>query len=54
LEDIDISDNKITALPDSICKLVNLTTLMAYMNQLSKLPDDVGDWIALEHANFFK
>jgi hypothetical protein len=54
LKDIDISENKITALPDSICKLVNLTTLMAYMNQLSRLPDDVGNWITLENANFFK
>jgi Leucine-rich repeat (LRR) protein len=43
LVSLNIDENKLTELPDSIGNLTNLTNLSIYMNQLTSLPDSIGN-----------
>jgi hypothetical protein len=53
LENLDISENQLTALPDSICKLSKLKLLTAFKNQLKGLPKDIGNMQSLVEINIF-
>jgi len=43
-----LNDNQITALPENIGNLTNLTSLFLYSNQLTTLPKSIGDLTFLE------
>lgn len=47
LEDLDVSGNRLAALPDSIGQLRRLRFLNALRNQLTALPDAIGGCTAL-------
>jgi len=54
LEHINISENELKELPGSMfAGLVNLTTLIAFKNNLSTLPDEIGQCSSLKELNFF-
>lgn len=43
LEELDLSGNKITFIPNSWTKLSKLTNLYVYNNKLQQLPEDIGN-----------
>ena len=43
LEKLDLSDNQLNRIPDSMTHLQNLSTLYLGSNQLNKLPDSIGN-----------
>lgn len=45
LEILDVTENKLGALPDNLSSLKALTDLHASKNALEKLPDDIGTCI---------
>ena len=53
LENLDVSENQLIALPDSICKLTKLRMLTAFKNQLKGLPNDIGKMQSLVEINIF-
>jgi len=42
LSQLDLSDNKLTKLPEELGGLANLTDLLLSQNQLEYLPDSIG------------
>ena len=51
LEELRISDNKLTTLSDSISKLTSLKILEIYRNKLSAIPESIGKLSSLEKLN---
>jgi Leucine-rich repeat (LRR) protein len=47
-KELHCENNQLTALPDSIGKLVNLKYLYCYNNQLTALPDSIGKLVNLK------
>ena len=47
LRELNLRDNKLTALPESIGALVGLKVLYLYGNQLTALPESIGALTAL-------
>lgn len=52
-ERLDVSENSLTSLPDSLCGCSSLSVLIAFKNELKALPEDIGSLTHLQEANFF-
>jgi internalin A len=50
-ESLDLSELELTAIPDSIARLVNLKTLNLVGNQITAIPDSIARLVNLEHLN---
>ncbi len=48
---LNLYDNQLTTLPESIVKLTNLTTLWLLLNQLTTLPDSFGNLTKLTYLD---
>jgi Leucine-rich repeat (LRR) protein len=51
LQYLDLSENQLTSLPDSIGNITNLTELYLYYNQLTSLPDSIENLTNLTELN---
>ncbi|XP_060534800.1 leucine-rich repeat-containing protein 59-like [Cylas formicarius] len=51
---LDLSNNRLTKLPDSFTVLINLTKLDLSKNELKELPEDFGKLTKLKHLDLYR